>query len=238
MFLAVAQVNAQDEADYGVEATPYEAAPEPDFTFGDAAVEITIPEDGSWAISSAVFELGVVAEGDAVLDWSDGLDEDLADYAAEVDGYVLYGQAEIDAVDGETYALGLQGGTQSSGILAVAAAGEFYTVYFDSADAVDGDLDAEPAWISAEPNNVDGLADNSGVGDSWGQSLDGTTWSLWSYNGNDSSEDWEDGSFDVVYLESSEGVWSSFTDSIDLAAAGASRLLATATTASLLLALM
>ena len=86
MFLAVTQVNAQDYGDeYGAESTPYEAAPEPDMT-GDNAVDLTIP-DGSWAISAASFELVEVAKGDAVLDWSDGLPEDLAEYAAEIGGY-------------------------------------------------------------------------------------------------------------------------------------------------------
>ena len=56
LFLAVAQVSAQDYGDeYGTEApADYEATPEPDVVFDDAAVELTIPE-GDWKVSYGAF---------------------------------------------------------------------------------------------------------------------------------------------------------------------------------------
>ena len=65
-------------------------------------------------------------------------------------------------------------------------------------------------------------------------------WNIWSYNGEDGSESWEEGALSVLYveydLETEE--FSSFTSELDLVSAGAASLVATATTASLLLALM
>ena len=241
MFLAVAQVNGQEYGDEEeTETTLYEATPEPDVELGDGAAEVTLPEDGEWDITSATFALGVVSEDAAVIDWNDGLPDDLAAYAANVDDYVLVGTADVAQQDGEKYAIGLQSGSQTQGILAIADGEELFTVYFDSAEAEDGDAEEQPAWFDAEPNTEDGFEELTGCGDVWGQTFDGATWNLWSYNGEDGSESWGEDTYDFVYVESSEGqtVWSTFTDSFDLAASGAARLLATATTASLLLSMM
>jgi hypothetical protein len=239
MFLAVAQVNGQEYDEEVDAAAAYEASPMPEIDPEEVELtDVTIP-DGDWDVSRVCVVLGVVAEGDAVLDWNDGLPDDLAAYAATVDDYVLCVGAELDLQEGEAYALGLQSASQTAGILAIADGG-FRTVYFDSADAEDGDDIEEPAWFSAEANTEDGFEDASGVGDVWGQDYTDGMWSLWSYNGEDGSESWGEDTYDFVWVESAEGqtVWSSFTDSFDLAASGAARLLATATTASLLLAMM
>ena len=81
LFLAVAQVSAQEYDDeYDTEAAAaYEATPEPDVEFDDAAAEVTIP-DGDWKASYIAFEVFELAEDDAIFDWANGLPDDLADY--------------------------------------------------------------------------------------------------------------------------------------------------------------
>ena len=115
-----------------------------------------------------------------------------------------------------------------------------FTVYWDAT----ADYEEEGALAETiDPelaNSEDGFEDNSGVGDVWGQSYDGSVWHIWSYNGEDGSESWEEGALSVLYFkydfETLE--FSSFTSEVDLVSAGAASLVATATTASLLLALM
>ena len=115
-----------------------------------------------------------------------------------------------------------------------------FTVYWDAT----ADYEEEGALAETiDPelaNSEDGFEDNSGVGDVWGQSYDGSVWHIWSYNGEDGSESWEEGALSVLYveydLETEE--FSSFTSELDLVSAGAASLVATARTASLLLALM
>jgi hypothetical protein len=113
-----------------------------------------------------------------------------------------------------------------------------YTVYFDA----EADYEEEGvlgATLYDAPKNVEeGFEDNSGVGDVWGQSVDDEIWNIWSYNGEDGSESWEEGSLSVLYVmyDYDNDTVSSFTSELDLVAAGAASLVATATTASLLLA--
>ena len=115
-----------------------------------------------------------------------------------------------------------------------------YTVYFDA----EADYEEEGvlgATLYDAPKNVEeGFEDNSGVGDVWGQSVDDEIWNIWSYNGEDGSESWEEGALGVLYVEYDVETeeFSSFTSEIDLVAAGAASLVAAASTASLLLAIM
>jgi hypothetical protein len=125
--------------------------------------------------------------------------------------------------------------------LALALDEDYWTVYFDS------EVDYTEEGVLAEivdpetANEEEGFEPNSGVGDVWGQSYDGETWHIWSYNGEDGSESWEEGALTVLYVEHvlETGETTGFSADVDLvAAAGAASLVAAATTASLLLAIM
>ena len=137
--------------------------------------------------------------------------------------------------------MGAQGESQSQGILALALDEDYWTVYFDS------EVDYTEEGVLAEivdpetANEEEGFEPNSGVGDVWGQGYDGEYWHIWSYNGEDGSESWEEGALSVLYVEhdTETGETTGFTAELDLVVyAGAASLIASATTASLLLAMM
>lgn len=234
LFLAVAQVSAQEYGDeYGTEAAAaYEATPEPDVEFDDAAAEVTIP-DGDWKVSYIAFEAFELADDDAIWDWANGLPDDLADY--EPSGLVLVGTADIEVADGDSVVLAIQAADSDMGIAAVYGDGEFATYSWDYAtDGADGELDAEPEFI-ADPEDLtaqDGLEDSAGIGYAFGQSYDAGTWNIWLYNV--ASDDWADNGtteHDFMWLQydGETEVISAFTETIDIVLSGATSLLATAT---------
>ncbi len=118
----------------------------------------------------------------------------------------------------------------------------YWTVYFDSEVDYTEEGALEEAFSDENIINVEeGFKENSGVGDVWGQGYDGEYWHIWSYNGEDGSESWEEGALSVLYIEhdldAAETI--GFTAELDLVVyAGAASLIASATTASLLLAMM
>ena len=244
MFLAVAHVRAQDEEEEEVEGEEevelYEVSPEPDLEEGDkdAAIAVEVPE-GEWDVAEIAFVLSEVEEDGAAAEWAEGLPEELAAYAPS--DYVLCGVAALEYGEDKLYGLGAQGESQSQGILATSTGGEFWTVYFD------GETDYTEEGVLAEivdpetANEEEGFEPNSGVGDVWGQGYDGEYWYIWSYNGEDGSESWEEGALSVLYVEhdTETGETTGFTAELDLVVyAGAASLIASATTASLLLAMM
>ena len=130
----------------------------------------------------------------------------------------------------------------SQGILAVVLNESAWTVYFDS--GVDYTEQGIEELVSEENLNVvEGFKQNSGVGDVWSQTYYDGFWVIWSYNGEDGSESWEEGALSVLYLEHDVETeeTTGFTAELDLvlyAGAGAASLIASATTACLLLAIM
>ena len=184
--------------------------------------------------------LDALEEDGAAAEWAEGLPEELAAYAPT--DYFLAGGAYLAYGEDKLYGLGAQGENQSQGILATSTGGEFWTVYFD------GETDYTEEGVLAaivdqeNANAEEGFEPNSGVGDVWGQSYDGEKWHIWSYNGEDGSESWEEGATTVLYVQHvlETGETTGFTAELDLVAtaAGAASLIASAATASLLLAIM
>jgi hypothetical protein len=126
MFLAVANVRAQDDEEVDAEegAELYEASPEPDLEAApeDAGVEVEIPE-GDWTITGLGFGLlAIDEEWTSADEWAEGLPDELAAYTPT--DYFLSGVAVGEALEENGYALGAQGESQSQGILAVSWAGE------------------------------------------------------------------------------------------------------------------
>ena len=200
---------------------------------------IEIPE-GEWDVTKIGWCLDALEEDGAAAEWAEGLPEELAAYAPT--DYFLAGGAYLAYGEDKLYGLGAQGENQSQGILATSTGGEFWTVYFDGETdyTEEGVLAAivDPETANAE----EGFEPNSGVGDVWGQSYDGEMWHIWSYNGEDGSESWEEGATTVLYVQHvlETGETTGFTAELDLVAtaAGAASLIASAATASLLLAIM
>lgn len=241
LFLAVSRALDTNTTATDAAAADYEATPEPTVTLDDNAVDVTIPK-GDWLatlISFEVFELDKKAD---IYTWAKGLGDDLKDYKPS--GLVLVGDIDVVANEGDVVAIGLHSDGADYGLMAVMDTDSWSTVRFDIADGQDGVLDAEPDFL-ATPDDAtveDGFVENFGIGESFGQSYDGTTWSIWLYNV--AADDWSaqpDSTHGVLYVEydAKNDAWSSFTDSIDISlASGAASLLATATTVSAILSLM
>ena len=118
----------------------------------------------------------------------------------------------------------------------------FTSVHFTAEDIPEEDGDYEEGAIE-EPEeddyieNADGYA---GLGDEWGQDFDDEegTWSIWSYNDNGPQDQWEEGTYTVWYVEHDETGYAGFSTEIEIVTSGAKQLLASATAASMLLAMM
>ncbi len=191
----------------------------------------------------------MIPEDGAAAKWAEGLPEELAAYSPT--DYVLEGVSygSFDFYE-KFHGIGTQGANQSQGILACAVEDENWTVYFDSSKAEDYLDDVEAFVLIVDPdeegNQVveeEGFEPNSGVGDVWGQNYDGEIWHIWSYNGEDGSESWEEGALNVFYIELTTDdennlIANGFTAELDLVTAGAANLVATATAAFLVLAMM
>jgi len=214
-----------------------EDIPAPSGDFSDDAAEVEIPE-GDWDIDMAMFELCETADDDAVWEWAAELPED-ADYTPG--DYVMMGQVTFsDDANGDGHAIGLIHADWDSGIMAMHSDMGFATVEFmaDDIPEEDGDypedFEKEGLDVGDKIENADGYA---GLGDEWGQDIDDDgNWNIWSYNDDGEEDQWEDGTYTVWYVEHDEDGFAGFSADIEIG--GAKQLLASATAASLLLAMM
>lgn len=245
LFLAVAvEVKAQDP--YGEEEEVYDTAdfediPAPSGDFSDNAADVEIPE-GDFDITSATFELAETADDDAVWAWADALPENPDYYPGD---FVMSGQVVFsDDADATGHAIGLIHEDWESGIMALHSDLEddmFATVEF-TAEVIpdeDGDYEEDAIEEPTEDDYIENAEGYAGLGNEWGQDIDEEgNWNLWSYNDDGPEDQWEDGIYTVWYVEHDEDGFAGFSTEIEIVTSGAKQLLASATAASMLLAMM
>jgi hypothetical protein len=153
----------------------------------------------------------------------------------------MFGQVTFsDDAGADGHAIGLIHADWETGIAALHSVEMgFATVEFtadeipeedgDYPEDFEGDVDEEDYII-----NADGYA---GLGNEWGQDIDDEgNWNIWSYNDDGPEDQWEDGIYTVWYIEHDEDGFAGFSADIEIG--GAKQLLASATAASMLLAMM
>lgn len=94
----------------------------------------------------------------------------------------------------------------------------------------DGEIDVASLGWTVE-SNTDSVEGGAGIGSEFGQALseDATTWSIWQWNADSTSGDFEEGTYAVYVIQSDEtGAEYIFSDELDVAYLGATTMVSAA----------
>jgi hypothetical protein len=233
-FALFATVHGQD---YDVEeTTAIEQTPVPDIGDDTLWNLVTIPEDEDFGeFNNNVEYIGVALWGEDeesdIFAWAEENYEENTDYM-EPTGDVF--AAEIGFLEAFYEGYSIAVGFYADGAEAAyfATSDGFATWSIDAAELPeeDGEIDVASLGWSVE-SNTDTVEAGAGIGSEFGQALsdDATTWSIWQWNADSESEDFEEGAYDVYVIQTDDtGAQFFFSDELDIAYLGATTMVSAA----------